>query len=68
MLIERLWKAGEISATDYLVQLKQRLDSQIAGVELQSRTWQAWVDWLKASGTIETWVKDEKKCKHRSKE
>lgn len=68
VLIERLWKAGEISATDYLVQLKQRLDSQIAGVELQSRTWQAWVDWLKASGTIETWVKNEQKCKHRSKE
>ncbi len=68
VLIERLWKAGEINTTDYLVQLKQRLDSQIAGVELQSRTWQAWVEWLKASGTIETWVKDEKKMNHRSKE
>jgi cobalt-zinc-cadmium efflux system outer membrane protein len=58
VLIERLWKAGEINTTDYLVQVKQRIDSQIAGVELQSRTWQAWVDWLKASGKIETWVKD----------
>jgi cobalt-zinc-cadmium efflux system outer membrane protein len=56
-LIERLWQAGEINATDYLVQLKQRIDSQIAGRELKGETWQAWVEWLKASGQIETWVR-----------
>lgn len=58
ILIERLWKAREINTIDYLVQVKQRIDSQIAGVELQSRAWQAWVDWLKSSGKIETWVKN----------
>jgi len=55
-LIVRLWQAGEISITDYLVQVKQRLDSQIAGAELKGRTWQAWVEWLKASGQLDTWL------------
>lgn len=58
VLIERLWQAGELSTTDYLVQFKQRLDSQIAVAELRTRTWQAWGDWLKASGTIENWLQD----------
>ena len=55
-LIERLWQAGEINSTDYIVQLKQRIDSQIAGVELKGRAWQAWAEWLKASGQIENWL------------
>lgn len=58
VLIERLWRAGEMTTVDYLVQLKQRLDSQIAGVELQGQAWQAWVDWLKASGKIENWLSE----------
>lgn len=55
-LIQRMWEAGEINTTDYLIQIKQRIDSQIAGVDLQYRAWQAWVDWLKASGTAEHWL------------
>lgn len=50
VLLERLWQAGEVNTTDYLVQLKQRLDSQIAGAELKGRARQALVDWLKVSG------------------
>ncbi|MCS5712805.1 TolC family protein [Candidatus Berkiella aquae] len=57
-LIERLWQAGEMTTTDYLVQFKQRLDSQIAGAELRGRAWQAWAEWLKASGTVENWLKN----------
>lgn len=55
-LIARLWQVGEINTTDYLVQLKQRIDSQIAGVELKGRAWEAWVEWLKASGQVESWL------------
>lgn len=55
-LIERLWQAGEMNSTDYLIQLKQRIDSQQAGVQLRGRAWVAWVDWLKASGQVETWL------------
>lgn len=56
VLIERLWQAGEMGTTDYLIQIKQRLDSQIAGAQLRGRAWQAWGDWLKASGTVENWL------------
>lgn len=55
-LTEKLWQAGEITTTDYVVQIKQRIDSQIAGVQLKSRAWQAWAEWLKASGQIDTWL------------
>lgn len=55
-LIERLWQAGEITSTDYIVQLKQRVDSQVAGVELKGRAWQAWAEWLRASGQIDSWL------------
>lgn len=56
ILIERLWQAGEINSTDYIVQLKQRIDSQIAGAELKGRAWEAWVEWLKASGQVNRWL------------
>jgi outer membrane protein, heavy metal efflux system len=55
-LIERLWQAGEISSTDYIIQLKQRIDSQIAGVELKGRAWQSWAEWLRASGQVDKWL------------
>lgn len=59
VIIEKLWQGGEINSTDYLVQVKQRIDSQIAGVELKGRTWQAWIDWLNASGTLQSWLQQE---------
>lgn len=56
-LIHRLWAAHEITTTDYLVQLKQMTDTQIAGAELQGKAWDAWFVWLDTSGTLETWLK-----------
>ena len=55
-LLDRLWDAGEINTTDYLIQLKQRIDSQIAGVELKNRAWEAWFQWLDASGNLDSWI------------
>lgn len=55
-LVQRMWEAGEINTTDYLIQIKQRIDSRIAGVTLRYRAWQAWVEWLKASGTAQIWI------------
>lgn len=55
-LTEKLWQAGELTTTDYVVQIKQRIDSQTAGVQLKSRAWQAWAEWLKASGQVNTWL------------
>lgn len=58
LLLKRLWESKYISATDYLVQLKQRIDNQIAGAELQGHAWKSWINWLKSSGNIEDWVKN----------
>jgi len=56
VLLERLWKSGELSTTDYLVQVKQTLDTQSAATELRGRVWQAWSNWLAASGTVFKWM------------
>jgi cobalt-zinc-cadmium efflux system outer membrane protein len=55
-LLERLWAAGEITTSDYLVQLKQSLDTALSGDELQSRTWQTWFDYLIAAGRLTDWL------------
>ncbi len=55
-LLKRLWESGEISTTDYLVQLQQTLDTRASAVELQGAAWSAWIAWLTASGTTEHWL------------
>ncbi|WP_266169477.1 TolC family protein [Dyella subtropica] len=55
-LLERLWRAGEISTSDYLVQLKQSLDTALSGVTLENETWQAGIDHLSATGQLIGWV------------
>ncbi|MDY1549443.1 TolC family protein [Luteibacter sahnii] len=55
-LLDRLWRSGEISTSDYLVQLKQSLDTALSGIALESQTWQAWFDFLAASGRLTEWV------------
>lgn len=55
-LLERLWSAGELSTTDYLVQLKQTLDTRSAAAALRGSLWQAWFEWLSASGKTEHWL------------
>jgi len=56
-LLDRLWQAGEINTTDYLVQLKQALDTEISAIEQRGRMWQAWAGWLAASGQADKWLK-----------
>lgn len=56
VLLERLWQSREISTADYIIQVKQRIDSQIAGVELKNQAWGAWVAWLNASGQVDNWL------------
>lgn len=55
-LLKRLWQAGEIGTTDYLVQLQQTLDTQISAAALRAEVWEAWIQWLGASGQIEYWL------------
>ena len=55
-LLRRLWEAGELSTTDYLVQLKQTLDTGESALELRRALWRAWFEWMIASGQIESWL------------
>lgn len=55
-VLERLWQAGELSATDYLVQLKQALDTRSGALDLENESWRAWFDWLEHSGRATHWA------------
>jgi cobalt-zinc-cadmium efflux system outer membrane protein len=55
-LLQRLWQAGELGTTDYLLQLTQSLDTHVSAQELRGNLWQGWVDYLAASGQLEAWL------------
>lgn len=57
--LDNKFKVGELSATDYLVQVQQTLDTRIAAKELHSKAWKAWFAWIKASGNVEQWLQGE---------
>jgi len=55
-LLERLWKAGELNTTNYLIQLTQALQTKASAIEQRGRMWTDWSEWLIASGKIEHWL------------
>lgn len=55
-LLQRIWQAGEIDTTDYLVQLKQTLDTRSSALELRAQLWRSWFNWLAASGRVGAWL------------
>ena len=54
-LLERLWHQGELSTADYLLQLGQTLDTQLAGAELEARLWRNYTGYLATTGQLERW-------------
>lgn len=54
--LKKLWQAGELSTTDYLVQLRQTLDVQESALDLREALWRAWFEWLWASGQVDAWL------------
>ena len=54
--LQKLWQAGELSTTDYLVQLRQTLDVQESALDLRQALWRAWFEWLWASGEVDAWL------------
>jgi len=55
-LLRRLWEAGELSTTDFLVQITQTLDTGESALELRQAMWRAWFEWLTASGQLGEWL------------
>ena len=54
--LQRLWEAGELGTTDYLVQLRQTLDVRASALDLRQTLWRAWFEWLWASGQVTHWL------------
>lgn len=59
ILLERLWRAGEINTTDYLIQLNQALVTKASAIKQRGRMWTEWSEWLISSGKIEHWLYNE---------
>lgn len=55
-LLEKLLRGGDISPSDFLLQLRQTLDTQLAGAALEARVWRNWTDTLAATGQLERWA------------
>jgi len=55
-LLNRLWRAGDLSTTDYLVQFKQNLQTQAAAISLNTTLWSNWLDWLLNTAQLDTWL------------
>ncbi len=55
-VLDQMWQAGELSATDYLIQAKQSIETQKAATELVGEVWQSAIVWLDASGQLGKWL------------
>jgi len=56
VLIKQLWQAGDISAADYVLQLKQALETRATGLVLRNELWQAAFQWMSLTNTIDNWL------------
>ena len=54
--IKRLWRAGDMSTAEYLVQLKQTMETQASGLELRSELWQSALEWLLVTSNLDKWL------------
>ena len=54
--LRRLWEAGELSATEFLLKAGQAIDSGDSALDLRETLWQAWFEWLAASGKVDEWL------------
>ncbi len=59
VVLDKMWQAGELTATEYLIQVKQNIDTQKAATLLMGELWQAAIGWLDASGEVMAWVMPE---------
>jgi len=55
-LLENMWQAGELTATDFLIQARQNIDTQTTATTLMGEVWRSAVAWLAASGQIDSWL------------
>lgn len=56
VLINTLWQAGDINATDYLLQIKQVLEIQVTGYELRNELWKTAFEWMTITANMDKWL------------
>lgn len=54
--LKRLWETGEMTTTDYVVQLSETLAAKESALDLRESVWLAWFEWLLAAGQIDAWL------------
>jgi len=54
--LERMWQAGELGTTEYLVQLDQTLQTREEAVRTRGDLWQRWFEWLTTSALLDQWL------------
>ena len=54
--LRRLWQAGDLSTAHYLAQLEQTIHVRESALDLHGQVWQAWFEWLRASGQVDAWL------------
>lgn len=54
--LRRLWQAGDLSTAHYLAQLEQTIHVRESALDLHDQVWQAWFEWLLASGQVDAWL------------
>ncbi len=52
-LLEKQWRSGDMSMTEYLLSLQQRTEGLIAGIELNTQFQIARIEWLLQTGQME---------------
>jgi len=55
-LIKKLWQSGDISASDYLLQLKQALETRATGLKLRNQLWQVAFEWMSLTDRLDDWL------------
>ena len=55
-LLDKQWRSGDITTSDYLFSLRQRTDTLIANIELTGEMQKAWVEWLSSTSQVQSWL------------
>jgi len=56
ILVKKMWQVGDISTADYLLQLKQALETKATGIELRNQLWQVAFEWMSMVSTLDDWL------------
>ena len=55
-LARRSWEAGELTPSEYLAHVDAVVGLRVRALDLRRTVWEAWFEWLQASGRLEHWL------------